>query len=367
MFLRSRFSKMRMGRLQTAMIQFVYIVALWAFLSRGHLVHGQASVKVDAKQDVSAQEVPAADAAETKPGADAKPGAVPAKPAVAEGPRDLELVTKDFVVLHGRFYPGKDSGKHTIPVLLLHGWDGKANGGCSLDLENLAQRLHDAGYAALAIDFRGHGRSLRRDLDGVVTTLQRDAFRTQDFRSMILDVEAARAWLLEQNNAGRLNIEQLCIIGFEMGGIVGMHWIDYDWRIPSLPTFKQGQDVKAFVLVSPPESIQGLSLQAALDLPVVRGDLSAMLVYGARDARSAGHMKRIHNTLKRAHRPLPSDPADAELVRDLFLVEYPTTLQGIRLLENRNFLLEEQILQFLEKRLKNRQELYLWRDRTRPQ
>lgn len=287
-------------------------------------------------------------------------------PAAVE-PRDIELFTKDSVILHARFFPGKDPGKQTIPVLLLHGWDGKVNGGSSSDLENLAQRLHDSGYAALTFDFRGHGRSTRRELDGVVTNVQRDAFRPTDFRSMILDVEAARAWLLEQNNSGRLNIEQLCVVGLEMGAVVGMHWIDYDWRIPSLPTFKQGQDVKAFVLISPPESIHGLALQAALALPAVRGDLSAMLIYGAKDGRTAAHMKRIHNTLKRAHRPLPASPADADAVRDLFLVEFPTTLQGARLLDNRNFPLDEQVLLFLQKRLRDRQELYPWRDRTRPE
>ena len=124
---------------------------------------------------------------------------------------------------------------------------------------------------------------------------------------MILDVEAVRSFLVEQNNAGDLNLELLCVVGFEMGSVVALNWIYYDWSVPSWPTFKQGQDVKAFVLVSPEQTFKGASTRRALANPIVRGELSAMLIYGKDDpASSTG--ERLYTSLKRSHRPVPTDP-----------------------------------------------------------
>lgn len=297
-----------------------------------------------------------------------RPGEAGKPPAEAQQhqPKDLQLFAKDGVHLHARFFPGRKPSKETIPIILLHGWTGRANGGSSADLESLARRLHEAGHAVIVPDLRGHGKSLTQEFGESLSTIERDTFRLREIRSMGMDIEAARAWLVQENNAGRLNLEMLCVVGFDMGAVVGLHWIDYDWRIPSLPTLKQGQDVKAFILVSPPASFRGLSLQSALTLPAVRGDLSAMLVYGSRDATTASHMRRVHNTLKRARAPLPSNPDDAAAVQDLFQIALPTSLQGVNLLQSKTFQLEEQILTFLDRRLKARQDLFPWRDRTRP-
>ncbi len=280
-------------------------------------------------------------------------------------PQELELITKDQVVLHATFYPGS-RGKQSVPLILLHGWDGPLGPGSGQDLSPLALTLQKAGHAVVVPDLRGHGRSTTRRVGKQATeVIDRDQLRPADIQAMILDVEAVRSFLVDQNNAGNLNLEMLCIIGFEMGSVVALNWIHYDWSVPSWPTLKQGQDVKAFVLVSPEQTFKGATARLALGNPIVRGDLSAMLIYGKDDPESS-KAERLYTTLKRSHRPLPDDPTEAAKLQDLFLVELDTSLRGTKLLTTQTLHLTDSILQFIQRRLVDREESYPWRDRSRP-
>jgi hypothetical protein len=180
-----------------------------------------------------------------------------------------------------------------------------------------------------------------------------------------LDVEAVRSFLVEQNNAGHLNLELLCVVGFEMGSLVALNWTHYDWSVPSLPTLKQGQDVKAFVLVSPDQAFRGMTTRRALANPVVRGDLSALIIYG-RDDPTSDASKRLYNTLKRAHRPVPAGSQDADKLQDLFVAELNTSLRGTKLLASQSLNVTDRIRNFIQRRLADRQEFYPWRDRSLP-
>ena len=75
----------------------------------------------------------------------------PVPPAVAPA-RDLVLRTSDGVRIAATFRPGR--GERAPGVLLLHG----VNAARPAVAGNAAW-LSDRGYATMAIDFRGHGRS----------------------------------------------------------------------------------------------------------------------------------------------------------------------------------------------------------------
>ncbi|MCA9167412.1 MAG: alpha/beta fold hydrolase [Planctomycetales bacterium] len=283
-------------------------------------------------------------------------------PGALAAPRDLKLIAKDRVVVHCTYWAG-NRGKKTVPIILLHGWDGKLGAGSRQDLLELGQALQKAGHAVIAPDLRGHGQSDRRELsENDVVMLDREAFRSQDINDMLLDVEAARRFLVEENNAERLNLECLTVIGFDMSTVVALNWILFDWTMPSFPTLKQGQDVKAFVLVSPDQAFRGMGTRQALSNPIVRGQLSACVIYGADDP-AADAAKRIVNTLRRAHRPIPANPDDAVRFQDFYVHELATRLHGTKLLNGPTLGLSEAIAQFIERRLVAQQVQFPWRKR----
>jgi pimeloyl-ACP methyl ester carboxylesterase len=178
----------------------------------------------------------------------------------------LTLETKDAVLIRCTYFPGgvfeeprqegeeprfaRRPGKEVVPVILLHGWEGGRG-----EFDFLARMLQRRGHALLAPDLRGHGESTtRRLLTGAQQTVSRDSFRSDDLYAMVLDVEACKRFLLEKNNLAELNIELLCVIGADLGAAVALNWAQHDWNWPQLPTFKQGRDVKALVLLSPWQS-----------------------------------------------------------------------------------------------------------------
>jgi pimeloyl-ACP methyl ester carboxylesterase len=104
--------------------------------------------------------------------------ALPGQPAtVAIGPppeaEELSIEGAEGLTIRGTFYPGRGDGARP-GVLLLH-----VNGGSRGDWQPLAGQLADNGFAALAIDMRGHGETGSRsdwnlaaeDLSRVWTTL----------------------------------------------------------------------------------------------------------------------------------------------------------------------------------------------------
>ncbi len=70
--------------------------------------------------------------------------------------RGEEFVSDDGVLLTGSYYPG-NAGKDTIPVVLLHG-----RGQDREEFDPLIPLLKSRGYAIVAPDFRGHGKSTKR-------------------------------------------------------------------------------------------------------------------------------------------------------------------------------------------------------------
>jgi hypothetical protein len=183
---------------------------------------------------------------------------------------------------------------------------------------------------------------------------------------MVWDVEAVKKFLLKENNAGKLNIEMLCIVGAELGAIIAVNYAAMDWARPQLAFQKQGRDVKALALLSPQQDFKGATLSKALLSPFVRQALSVMLVAGQDDRKSLGEAKAIHKRLERYHKePAPKDVAEK---KSLFLVKKPkTSLKGTDLVHPRaNLDVYVDVGTFIRLRLVNKKEDFAWKERRNP-
>ncbi|MEX2114955.1 MAG: alpha/beta fold hydrolase [Pirellulales bacterium] len=256
-------------------------------------------------------------------------------------PEEVALRTRDGVLIQATYYPST-VGKESVPVILLH-----AEKGVRGDFASSALGLQALGHAVIAPDLRGHGDSPlpRAGERGAV-------LRPVDLADMVSqDVESVKNFLIERNNASELNIEKLCLVGAEMGAVVAVNFAARDWSWPVLATGKQGQDVKALVLISPEWSHRGLHITEAIEHPQVRTALSLIVIAGERSTKERRDAERLYKALER-FRPAAT-PDDATGNRTLWLRMLPTTLQGTQLLNEARMGVQPMIEKFIELRLVN--------------
>lgn len=298
-------------------------------------------------------------------------------------PQDLTFPTGDGVTLTATFYPSTKK-KEAVPVVLLHMLKRSRN-----DYSGLAAELHKLGHAVLLPDLRGHGDST--SVRGARTPLDAGTMSRAEFANMVAyDMQVLRDFLVQRNNAGELNIEKLCVVGAEMGASVALTFTYQDWLRPVQGNKKQGQDVKALVLISPEWTTPGLPPNLPLtrlpltsmasdpqlrvvfkdpdavdfNLPVTldfRREVSVYIVCGKGTPKAVANASRLHKMLKRFH---PDPPARRADERDLFFGTLDTTLQGTKMLGVRGLNLEQRIAWFIELRLVKRS--FPWAERYNP-
>jgi pimeloyl-ACP methyl ester carboxylesterase len=277
-------------------------------------------------------------------------------------PEEIELTTKDGVLLHCTWYASL-AGEEAAPLILLHGYEGSR-----ADYRDFAlylQRQHD--HAVIVPDLRGHGDStvITRP-DGSRGTIKASRLRAEDFANMASeDVEAVKRYLIQKHNARELNIERLGMVGAQMGALVAAQWAYYDWEADNLPTVKQGSDVKALALISPEIRFKNLEI-AWLDQPPARGQIALQIICGEGDARALRAARQVYNLVRHAYND-PPDDAPPEVIRErkkLFLdIGYRTSLQGTKMLGEK-LGLEQRIAKFFELRLVLPN--IPWRERKKP-
>ena len=196
----------------------------------------------------------------------------------------------------------------------------------------------------------------------VWSSMHAASMRPDDIDRMYLvggDLETLKAFLVQKNNQRELNIDKLCVIGSGMGAVIALNWSALDWSWPRLSTGKQGQDVKALVLVSPEWSVKGVTINRAISQPQVRTEIDMLIMVGNEKASAAREAKRLHKTLERYH----GEPDENAQNNDLFYLEVKTSLQGTKLLTSRSLKLDAAIAQFIEWRLVNQD--FPWAERKR--
>ncbi len=264
-----------------------------------------------------------------RPGAAAagqRPAPPPTKPGAKKPerpqPKVVTLTTADGVAIRTMYFPS-DKGKEAVPVILMHEWQGQAS-----PYAGLVKALWDAGCAVVVPEFRGHGGSKEQEVAGRKREFDVSRMGKADVMSMITgDLEAVKKFLVEENNAQRLNLNALTLVGVREGAILAAHWAVRDLNFPSVGALKQGQDVKAMVLISPERVIKGLALdETANDRLFVQ--LPFQIVIG-KTSRQASETDRFQKKLEGLKRRL----ARGE-VKDLQYVELPTSLDGPSLIND---------------------------------
>lgn len=215
-------------------------------------------------------------------------------------PRPVTLKTKDGIDLTAYYFPS-DKGKEAPTVLLVHEWQGQAS-----PYVKLVVALRNAGCAVLVPDYRGHGGSKEFvNARGDKETFNLAQMSRQDVENIILfDLEKAKGFLKEENNKGELNLNALIVIGVREGCVMAAHWAQRDWSFPSVGKMKQGQDVKALVLISPEKQVKGTGIDQPLSNPNLLR-LPMMIVAGSAspEAEEANRIaKRVEAIKKRIGR-----------------------------------------------------------------
>lgn len=268
----------------------------------------------------------------------------PAEASPAEVPPEevIDRQTKDGVEVRATYYPGT-KGRDSAPIILLHMFGGDRG-----DFHRLAKGLQlEYGFALLAPDLRGHGESVRSKRQTL--ELSHDRLRPSDFEAMVeLDLETWRTFLREEHNAERLNLERLGLVGAEMGAVVAVRWAAFDWSMPLLGKFKQGQFVRALALLSPQIAFRGLNAQQALRTPALQNEISLLILAGGDDRDAFRQAERVYDLIA-PHRRREAD-FDDDAKRTLFFEEADTSLQGTGLLDD-ELNLGTKVAYFLELKL----------------
>ena len=281
-----------------------------------------------------------------------------------ENPETVVLVTKDNVELRAEWFPGKPD-KTTVPVILIHDWAGNRK-----DLYALADFLHrEKGFSVIVPDLRGHGQSIsRKNSDQEIKAKD---FRKNDFIGILEDIEACKRFLVAKNNLGEVNIDLLVI------GVVGKmspFAVDYtlrDWQWPPLAGVKQGQDVKAVVMISPEKRFKSASITPAFRIPLISGKnaepIPMFLTWGKGHSLTSREGQSIYSTLIGSRREDAAAIPDDEKWKQLTVIkrEYNSKSSGRDLVKEKSKLISGDIGLFIEKKVADRKDEFRWQDRSR--
>jgi dienelactone hydrolase len=270
-------------------------------------------------------------------------------------PQLIDLQTDDGVMIAATYFPPPRPGKDVPVVMLLHGYGEKQAVFFPTEMQHdVAFALQDKGYAVLTFDFRGHGHSTRRA--GATQGADRNASGSgkiafNELRSpaqlatLLNDIETAKRFLLQKNNAGELNVAKLAVVGNEMGASLGTLWAYRDWQYPIQAGFsgKQGQDVQALVLVSPQYNFMGIGINK--ELTYMQQRLPIHVIVGRKDEKSSADAKKMYQSALRAR---PSDT-------DSKITELNTKAKGGQLLNpDLELDVDQEIVSFLDATIKKK-------------
>lgn len=284
---------------------------------------------------------------------------------------ERNLQTDDNWQIYITYYTSKfdreSLTKETPVVILLHGdkenrlvWEGA---------KGLAPRLQQEGFAVIAVDLRKHGQStnmarLAGDSPAGGKNTDGNNLQAADYENMVdFDMEAVKQFIYSEHQAKRLNMNKIGIIGAESSCGVALCYAVVDWyKTPyddaaalEMKT-PRGQDVRALVLLSPPQRVKGLPIGTAItDVRNPDWNIAILTVYGKLNPNDSKDAKAIHRRLYGS----PTSKANADRI---VLAGYNANVRGTDLLGKKDVDADGTIIKFLNFHLKNVPDSD-WRDR----
>ena len=160
----------------------------------------------------------------------------------------VNFLTDDGVSIIGSYYSplnvvSNASSSTTTPTVILLHMLGKDRSTWNAFASTLSQK---GGYAVLSIDLRGHGESVKQNNGN---TISFQSFTPDDYNKMVLDVKAAKQFLITNKSANPNNIS---IVGASIGANVAINYAAID------------PIIKSVVLLSPGLNYRGVSTEEAI-------------------------------------------------------------------------------------------------------
>jgi pimeloyl-ACP methyl ester carboxylesterase len=220
---------------------------------------------------------------------------------------ELRLETSDGIRIAAWYYPVPDDAKAAATVILVHDLEGSHK-----TVDNMARSLQRAGCAVVAPDLRCHGgsgcrpaalsgtkadaadpRLLKKiDLESMAAAT---GGRLRDQSAMRGEIEAVRNWIKQKSDAGRLDIDHLCVVGCGLGATLASMWTAADWNWPPTTGGPQGQQVRALALISPVWATKGVSMSVPLTSEAIQRKIPILVLAGKGDRDAI----RLFDQLKR--------------------------------------------------------------------
>jgi len=143
----------------------------------------------------------------------------------------VKFATEDGIELHAGYTPAEAQESEKAPIaILLHMYKQDRS-----TYDPLIPHLHQAGFAVLAIDMRGHGQSVGPP---AMRLAERVAERDPRlFRDVVKDVAAAYLWL-----AGQANVDpaRLVLVGASVGCSVALDYAARDRSVDGVVCLTPG-------------------------------------------------------------------------------------------------------------------------------
>lgn len=150
-----------------------------------------------------------------------------ARPITPPVPKDVTIETPDHVELSATYYPPWIEEDDAAPaVILLH-----EAGRTRQIWDAFARLLQRNGIAALAVDLRGHGESIRQQTSEGVRRLDWAKFEPREYAQMLLDVEAAWDFLSTQLEVDTLRI---AVMGSALGANLAIRYAEINDEVAAL-------------------------------------------------------------------------------------------------------------------------------------
>jgi pimeloyl-ACP methyl ester carboxylesterase len=231
-------------------------------------------------------------------------------------------------------YYVSDKGKEAPVVILLHG-----EGENRLFWQNskIGETLQKEGFAVIAPDLRKHGQAKHARAASGGELSRSDWAAMANVRGG--DLAALKAFIFDEHQKGRLNMGKLAIVAVEETVPVALYWATADWAqkpYNDAPTraaaTRRGQDVRALVLVSPPEEVPGMRsvaglqgvTRAATSYAPLLGDVSMLPSFFFIYASQSEDGRTVEKLYETAHQGLFKDRT--------YKVDYPTKSRGSALI-----------------------------------